>query len=143
MASSIKYPDASCLYFLEGDSLALVTNVDSSGTQNTSLRKRWKAIQEAVTDGLLLWYHAEPNNITSINDTPDIDNSLHYPIVDFVKRCLYMDRAGSSPDPNTSSVAMNMAQFHENKWNEGLRRYGMRKRDKVGGTRAIKLPNLT
>jgi len=38
---------------------------------------------------------------------------------------------------------MNMAQFHENKWNEGIKRYGMRKRDKVGGTRAIKLPNLT
>ena len=66
MASSIKYPDASCLYFLEGDSLALVTNVDSSGTQNTSLRKRWKAIQEAVTDGLLLWYHAEPVSYTHL-----------------------------------------------------------------------------
>ena len=49
MASSIKYPDSSCLYFIEGDKLALITNVDSSGTQNTSLRKtgsgyRWFVI---------------------------------------------------------------------------------------------------
>ena len=137
MASSIKYPDSSCLYFIEGDKLALITNVDSSGTQNTSLRKRWKAIQEAVTDGLLLWYHAEPNNVNILSDVPDIDNSLHYPIVDFVKKCLYMDKAGASSDPGVSQSAMQMMIQHERRFNETVKRYGMRKRDKTGGTRAV------
>ena len=66
MASNIKYPENQAMYFIEGDTLALITRVDSSGNGRTSSRKQWKAISEAVTNGLLLHYYAEPNSVTSI-----------------------------------------------------------------------------
>ena len=56
MASSIKYPENQAMYFIEGDKLGLITKVDSSGSNRTSARKKWKAIAEAVTDGILLHY---------------------------------------------------------------------------------------
>ena len=142
MARNIKYPENSCRWFIEGDNLALVTNVDSSGNTTTSSRKRWKAVQEAVTDGLLLFYYAEPNSVSSIEDTPDIDNTLHLPLVDYVKKCLYMDEAGKAQDPNASSVSMNMSMMHQRRWDESVKRFGMKKRDKTGGTRVIVPANL-
>ena len=54
MASNIKYPENSARWFIEGDKICLVTNVDSSGNINNSGRKRFKAIQEAVTNGLII-----------------------------------------------------------------------------------------
>ena len=137
MASSIKYPDSSCLYFIEGDKLALITKTDSSGNSRTTDRKLYKAIQESITDGLLIHYYGEPNSVVSINDTPDIDNTLHVAIVDYVKKCLYMDKAGASSDPGVSQSAMQMMIQHERRFNETVKRYGMRKRDKTGGTRAV------
>jgi hypothetical protein len=143
MASNIKYPDSSCLWFVEGDSFCLITNIDSVGTVNTTARKNWKAVQEAVTDGILLYYYAEPNNVSSLSDVPDIDNSLHLAMVDYVKRCLYMDLAGLAVDPNASAVNVNMSMMHQRKWDEAVKRFGMRKRDKTGGTRSILPHNLT
>ena len=137
MASNITYPDSSCRWFVEGDSFCLITNVDSGGAASTTARKEWKAIQEAVTDGILLYYYAEPNNVSSLGDVPDIDNSLHLALVDYVKRCLYMDSAGKALDPNASAVASNMSMQHRQRWDEAVKRYGVRKLDKVGGMRAI------
>ena len=128
MASNIKYPE---------DKLALVTDVDSSGNTISSSRKKFKAIRESVTDGILIVYNAEPNNVSAITDTPDVDNSMHHPLVEYVKRCLYMDRAGSASDPNSSAVAIQMANFHNQKWVEATRKFGIKKRDKVGGTRSV------
>ena len=59
MASSIKYPENDAMYFIEGDSLALITKVDSSGSGRTTSRKQWKAISEAVTNGILIHYYAD------------------------------------------------------------------------------------
>ena len=143
MASSIKYPENLCRWFIEGNSLCLITNVDSEGDVNTTARKNWKAIQEAVTDGILLYYYAEPNGVSSLSDVPDIDNSLHLALVDYVKRCLYMDSAGQAADPNVSTVATNMSMLHKQKWDEAVRRFGMKKRDKTGGMRAVLPPDLT
>ena len=92
MASSIKYPDSSASWYIEGDKFALITNVDSSGSGRTTVRKEWRAIAESVTDGLLLHYYGEPNKVRTINDEIDLDNSLHKSIVDYVKKCLYMDK---------------------------------------------------
>ena len=116
MASSYKYPEDYIAWFIKGNHIAIVTTKSSSSGSTHKKLGDFKAIDEAVTNGVLLHYQAEPNAVSAITDTPDIDNSLHYPIVDFVKRCLYMDRAGSSPDPNTSSVAMNMAQTRIWQW---------------------------
>ena len=45
MASNISYPEDVAVWFIEGDKLALITNVDSNGTARTSTRKKWKAIE--------------------------------------------------------------------------------------------------
>ena len=142
MASSIKYPENQAMYFIEGDKLGLITKVDSSGDNRTSARKKWKAIAEAVTDGLLIHYYAEPNSVSAITDSLDIDNALELSVVDYVKKCLYMDRAGASADPNAGQIAMAMSATHEKRFKEAIQRYGVRKKDKTGGSRVVKVPNL-
>ena len=84
MASNISYPDKSAVWYVEGDKLALLTNVDSTGSSNTEARKSWKAIAEAVTNGLLIHYYGEPNKVRTINDDIDLDNSLHLSLVDYI-----------------------------------------------------------
>ena len=137
MASSIKYPDSSASWYIEGDKFALITNVDSSGSGRTTARKQWKAIAEAVTDGVLLHYYGEPNKVRTINDEIDLDNSLHLSLVDYIKYRLYLDKAGVSPDAGVSQSAMVVSMNHEKKFKDAVARYGIRKRDKTGGTRAI------
>ena len=137
MASSIKYPDNSAVWFIEGDKLALITNVDSTGDARTTSRKQWKAISEAVTNGLLIHYYGEPNTIKNINDEIDLDNSLHLSLVDYIKYRLYLDKAGASPDAGLSQASMIVSTNHEKKFRNAIARYGMRKRNKTGGTRAI------
>ena len=137
MASNITYPDSSARYFIEGDKLALITNVDSSGSTRTVARKEWKAIAEAVSDGLLLHFYGDPNKVRTINDEIDLDNSLHKSIVDYVKKCLYMDKAGSVLEPGIVQTAMQMSAMHEKNFNDSVKRFGMKKRNKTGGTRAI------
>ena len=53
-----------------------------------------------------------------------------------------MDKAGSSADPNLSQIAMSMGMNHERKFKEAVQRYGVRKKDKTGGSRVVKVPNL-
>ena len=142
MASNIKYPDDRARWFIEGDKICLITNVDSDGNTRTTERKQWKAISEAVTDGLLLHYYAEPNSVVSINDDLDLDNTMHLAIVDYVKKCLYMDKAGNASDPNIVSTSMKLSNSHQLKFNESIKRYGMRKRDKTGGSRVLKSVSL-
>ena len=137
MASSIKYPDSSASWYIEGDKFALITNVDSSGSGRTTARKQWKAIAEAITDGVLLHYYGEPNKVRTINDEIDLDNSLHLSLVDYIKYRLYLDKAGVSPDAGVSQSAMVVSMNHEKKFKDAVSRYGIRKRDKTGGTRAI------
>jgi len=143
MASSIKYPDSSASWYIEGDKFALITNVDSSGSGRTTARKQWKAIAEAVTDGVLLHYYGEPNKVRTINDEIDLDNSLHLSLVDYIKYRLYLDKAGVSPDAGVSQSAMVVSMNHEKKFKDAVSRYGIRKRDKTGGTRAIVPSNFT
>jgi len=53
-----------------------------------------------------------------------------------------MDEAGKAQDPNASSVSMNMSMMHQRRWDESVKRFGMKKRDKTGGTRVIVPANL-
>ena len=137
MASSIKYPDSSAVWYIEGDKLALITNVDASGNARTTARKTWKAIGEAVTNGVLLHYYGEPNRVRTINDEIDLDNSLHLSLVDYIKYRLYLDKAGVRPDAGISQASMLVSTSHEKNFRDAVARYGMRKRNKTGGTRAI------
>ena len=142
MASSIKYPDDRARWFIEGDKLCLIYIFYSVGNTRTTQRKQWKAISEAVSDGLLLHYYGEPNNVISINDELDLDNTMHLAIVDYVKKCLYMDKAGNASDPNLIAVSMQLSNSHQLKFDESIKRYGMRKRDKTGGSRVLKSVSL-
>ena len=137
MASNIAYPDKSATWYIEVDKFALITNVDSTGTARTTARKTWKAISEAVTDGVLLHYYGEPNKVRSINDEIDLDNSLHVSLVDYIKHRLYLDKAGSSGDAGVTQASMSISMNHEKKFKDAVARYGTRKRNKTGGTRAI------
>ena len=142
MASNIKFPENSAMYFIEGDKLALLTTVDSSGTGRNTARKNLKAISESVTNGILIHYYAEPNTVTAITDSLDIDNALELSVVDYVKKCLYMDKAGKTADPNIMQTSMAMANKHERNFKDAIQRYGVRKKDKTGGSRVVKVPNL-
>lgn len=143
MASSYNNPEDFIAWFIKGDNLAIVT---TNGSDTDTVHHKlgdYKPIDEAVTNGVLVHYYAEPNaasgtpGATGIDANPDIDNSMHSSLVDYVKFRLYQDKAGTSPDGNISSIAMAMAKTHENKWNEAIRRFGMKKRDKTGGPRRI------
>tara|TARA_R100001082_G_scaffold32506_1_gene16666 strand:- start:55 stop:486 length:432 start_codon:yes stop_codon:yes gene_type:complete len=142
MASNIKYPENQAMYFIEGDKLALITKVDSSGNGRTSSRKQWKAISEAVTDGILIHYYAEPNSVSAVTDNLDIDNALELAVVDYVKKCLYMDKAGTATDAVVMQASMSLANKYERNFKEAVQRYGVRKKDKTGGSRVVKVPNL-
>ena len=137
MASSYNNPEDFIAWFITGDHLAIVT---TDGSDNDNIHQRlgdYKPINEAVTNGVLIHYSGEPNTVTGISDTPDIDNTMHSSLIDYVKFRLYQDKAGISVDSNASAVAMSMARSHEGKWNEAIRKYGMKKRDKTGGPRRI------
>ena len=142
MASNITYPDKSMVWFVEGDKLALLSDVDSSGNTRTTDRKQWKAISETVAEGILLSYQGEPDKVTDINSTLSIDNTLQISIVDYVKLCLYMDKA-SKVGQEDSAVSLSLAREHNRRFKEGVRKYGQRKREKTGGTRAVVPYNLT
>ena len=137
MASSYNNPEDFIAWFITGDHLAIVT---TDGSDNDTIHQRlgdYKPINEAVTNGVLIHYSGEPNAVTAITDTPDIDNSMHSSLIDYVKFRLYQDKAGISIDGNASAVAMSMARSHEGIWNEAIRKYGMKKRDKTGAPRRI------
>jgi len=136
MASNIKYPEDKVLYFIRGDHLGLITTFSSTGESRTE-RKSYQAFDHSVTNGLLVHYYGNPNKVTAITDTPDVDNLYHSAIVDYVKKCLYMDRAGRTSDSNRAQVAMNLMMRHERKFDMAIKKYGTKKRSKTGGTRAV------
>ena len=61
----------------------------------------------------------------------------------YVKSRLYLDRAGSTEEPNAAGAALSLSQLHSGKWNDMVKRMGMKKRDKTGGTRSVVPHNLT
>ena len=142
LTGNIKYPEDQVLYFIRGDHLSLVTTYSSSAETRTA-RKAYQAIDHNMVNGMLIHYYGNPKRVTAITDTPDVDNLFHSAIVDYVKKCLYMDRAGSTGDANRSQVAMGMMAQHERKFNNAIKKYGNRKRSKTGGTRAIVPANFT
>tara|TARA_R110002012_G_scaffold276548_1_gene463545 strand:+ start:3153 stop:3584 length:432 start_codon:yes stop_codon:yes gene_type:complete len=142
MASNIKYPEDNAKWFIQGDKFCLITNLDDDGDNRSSARKQWKAIAESVSDGLLLHYYAEPNSVVSINDEIDLDNSMHLAVVDYVKKCLYMDKAGNATDANLIATSMQLSNAHQLKFDESIKRFGMKKRDKTGGSRVLKSVSL-
>ena len=54
-----------------------------------------------------------------------------------------MDKAGLSTDPSMAQTSMALMAQHKKRFNDLLKRFGMRKRDKTGGTRAVLPFNFT
>ena len=143
MASAYKYPEDFISWFIKGNHLAIVTLKGETSGSTHAKYGQYKPIDEAVTNGILIHYQAEPNAVSAITDTPDVDNVFHNSIVDYVKARLYQDKAGTTGDANVASVSMNLAGMHEGKWNEAVKRHGMQKRDKTGGDRRIFMTDFT
>ena len=143
MASTYKYPEDFISWFIKGNHLAIVTLKGETSGSTHAKYGQYKPIDEAVTNGILIHYQAEPNAVSAITDTPDVDNVFHNSIVDYVKARLYQDKACTTGDANVASVSMNLAGMHEGKWNEAVKRHGMQKRDKTGGDRRIFMTDFT
>tara|TARA_R110001599_G_scaffold115985_1_gene283061 strand:- start:315 stop:1013 length:699 start_codon:yes stop_codon:yes gene_type:complete len=93
-----------------------------------------------VSGGIVISYYAEPAKVTSIQGTGstiDIDNSLQPGLIDYVKAKALMDAAASATEPTLAQIKMASAQQCMANYKECVRRYGMKKTDKVGGTRQV------
>ena len=143
MASTYRYPEDYIAWFVRGDHLAIVTTQGSDASSTHKKLGDYKPIDEAVTNGVLIHYQAEPNAVSAITDTPDVDNVFHTSLIDYVKARLYQDKAGTPGDAAIANVSMNMAVMHEGKWNEAVKKHGMQKRDKTGGDRRVLMPDFT
>jgi len=135
MASNISLPEDRVAWFVKGNALGIVSTYSSSGTTRTD-RKRWQAVDHAVSDGLLVHYWSDPKKVITISEVPDIDNVFHLALVDYIKMCLYMDRAGTT-DGESSAVALQLSQMHRAKFDQAVRHFGSMRRERTGGVRAI------
>ena len=86
---------------------------------------------------MVISYYAEPDKLTSITGTLDIDNTLQPLLIDYVKGKALMDAAARENNPAIAQIRMASAQQCLVNYKEGLRKFGMKKNDKTGGTRGI------
>ena len=140
VSSSYKDPNDSFVWWIEGDRIAIATS-EGDGSTNETKEGRLKPVQigsgNTITDGLVISYYAEPDKLTSITGTIDIDNSLQPGLIDYVKAKALMDAAASATEPTLAQIKMASAQQCMANYKECVRRYGMKKTDKVGGTRQV------
>lgn len=140
VSSTYKDPSDTFVWWIEGDRIAIATTEGDGNTTETD-KGLLKAVQlgsgNTITDGVIISYYAEPDKMTSITATIDIDNVLQPAIIDFVKAKALMDAAARTNNPATAQIRMASAQQCMANYKEAVRRYGMKKNDKVGGTRAI------
>ncbi len=137
MASTYNIPSDYLAYIIRGDDLGILTNKPNSSTNSQG---EWVAIDESVTDGILINYLAEPDAVTSVTDYPDIDNTLHKFVADFVKAELFLEEAGKAAmrgNENRALMLKNLATEHKKIWTDELVKFGRKKRDKIGGMRVM------
>jgi len=141
VSSTYTDPSDTFVWWVEGDKLAIATTDGDGGTTETAKGKYKAAIigsgSDYITNGILISYYAEPDAVSSITSTIDLDNVLQPLLIDFVKGHLLLDAAAKASDPNMSAIKAQMAQQFLANYKEGIRRYGMKKNDKTGGTRTI------
>lgn len=113
---------------------------DAAHVNNSSI-----STVNVVSGGILISYKSEPDKVTAIQGTGsaiDLDNSLQPLLVDYIKGHALLDEAAKQTNPNMAQIKVGLAQAFLATFKEGLRRYAMKKNDKIGGTRAIVPPNL-
>ena len=146
VSSTYKDPSDSFVWWIEGDKLAIATTIGDGGTTETG-EGNLKAVQigssgDVITSGLLISYNAEPDKLSSITDTLDIDNALQPALIDYVKSKALMDAAARTNDPNIAQIKMASGQQCLANYKESVQKFGSIKRDKTGGTRGIIPANL-
>lgn len=98
---------------------------------------------DEITRGITISYYAEPDKLeasggnNAIDGTIDIDNALQPLLIDYVKGKALMDAAAKTNNPTIAQIKMASAQQCLANYREGLRKFGMKKNDKTGGTRGI------
>lgn len=128
------YPQSYYAWYIDGDDLVIVTNFPS----DDNMFAYWVAPQETITDGIKINYLAEPDAITAITDSIDLDNTLHKYVVEYVKSEMYRDEVGRAIMQNNNEKAVmldRMADKHARMAKDILEKRGMETRDKVGGRR--------
>ena len=141
VASTFKNPGSTFVWWIEGDKIAIATLEGDAGTRNTR-QSQYKAPvigtgSDKVTNGLLISYSAEPDEYTSMTAELDIDNTLHPAIICYVKAKILMDKAAATNNPQLAQIKMANAQALMAEYKEMVRKFGAKKRDKTGGTRAV------
>ena len=141
VSSTYTDPSDTFVWWIEGDRLAIATTKGDAGTSETG-EGNLKAVQlgssnDQIIDGLVISYYAEPDKLTSITGTIDIDNVLQPALIDYVKAKALMDAAARATDGNLAQIKMASAQQCMANYKEAIRRYGMKKNDKTGGTRVV------
>ena len=138
MSSTYNRPADYLAYFIRGDDLAILTKKFNN---STNPNVEWVAIDEPVTNGILINDLGEPDAVTSLTDYPDLDNTLHKFVADFVKAELYMEEAGKAAmggNENRATMLERLSLRHKERWTDELVKFGMKRRDKTGGMRVMK-----
>ena len=115
------YPEEYLSWYNVGDRIALVTS------KNTSNKNSFESIDESTSNGLLIEYSAQPREIENLSDVPEVDDTLHPALVNYVNWKLFEDRL----DEVSAASAMKYRAL----WETTVRQEAGR--DKVGGQRAI------
>jgi len=92
---------------------------------------------DVVTSGVAISYYAEPDKLSSITGTIDLDNVLQPALINYVKAQALMDAAAREQDPNKSMIQAQASQRCLKQYQDIVRKYGMKKNDKTGGLRAV------
>jgi len=128
MSSSINRPDDKLSWFISGDRIAIVSS--NTGT--------WAAIDETVSDGILVHYYGEPEPIPfdQPEQFPDFPPALHSVLVDYVKGKLFLDRAGQSANnPDAAAVYLSLSREHMRTWRNKINRKLPSLTTKIAGAR--------
>tara|TARA_R100000458_G_C8119522_1_gene138985 strand:- start:54 stop:506 length:453 start_codon:yes stop_codon:yes gene_type:complete len=146
VSSTYKDPNDNFVWWIEGDRIAIATTKGDGDTTETTTGKL-KAPQigstgDAIIDGIIISYYAEPDKLSSITGTIDLDNSLQPALINYVKGQALMDAAAREEDPNKAMIKSQAAQACMQQYQEEIRKFGMKKKDKVGGTREVVPPDL-
>ena len=115
---SYSAPEDQLLWYIEDDQLALITS------KSVSSDNEYESIDESLVDGLMIEYSSIPQ-VEDVEDTPDVDSSIHPSIVSYVKWKLFED------NPATLEQAM----YFERLWTLQSKKWATRK--KTGGPKRL------
>ena len=135
ISSSYTDPSDTFVWWIEGDRLAIATTDGDGDTTETS-ESKLKAVQigsrnDQIIAGLVISYYAEPDKLSSITGTIDLDNTLQPALIYYVKAQALMDASAREDDPNKAMIKSQASQICMQQYQQIIRKYGMKKNDKI------------